>query len=158
MLNNIIVIELTQFTERNDKICVEQISEYLKKLGIPTNIKNLAQDLYDAKMGHMHAMKPFTYRKPWSKIFLTKDKLEIIGYENQDGKNFTKYFLDAMDSIKPLDPNDVSVYVNEQKYIPYFEDVEELESMTIDDVLDKISRCGMNSLTEYELNILKSNS
>jgi len=153
------MIDLTQFgTKPTDREDYDQklanIRKFLVELGIPTNIDTLAKDLLFARSGTFVAMKPWTYQKPWNKIWLTKNTLQIIGYENCDGKHFTKDFLDFMAQITPVVPGEI--HWNGDEYIPYCEpeedDVE--QCTTLDEVLDKIGKYGVDSLTTEELKIL----
>lgn len=158
MTNAIIMIDLTQFKETDEKKSVQQISKFLKSLNINTNIKWLAEDLHNAKSGIMVYGKPFTYRKKWSKVWLFKDTLNIFAFENETGKNFTQDFVEFMDSHKPLTPGDTPVFFSTDAYIPYDEHRNPVitECKSIDDVLDKINSQGIDSLSDDELNMLKN--
>jgi hypothetical protein len=158
MIDNIIVIDLTQFgdkpTNREGEFeMIAKIRQFLVELGIPTNLDTLAYDLYMAKCGACVFSKPWTCRKGWNKIWLTKNTLHIIGYENCDGKHFTKEFLDFMGQITPVVPGEI--FWNSNDYIPYCEPEKDEESCTtLDEVLDKIGKYGVDSLTTEELKIL----
>jgi len=154
------MIDLTQFgTKPTDREDYDQklsnIRKFIVQLGIPTNIDTLAKDLLFARSGTFVAMKPWTYLKPWNKIWLTSDTLKIIGYENCDGKHFTKEFLDYMADIKPVVPEDL-IWTNSD-YIPYCEEENsDDDCKTLDEVLDKINLYGVESLTVSEKNILRN--
>ena len=83
MIDNIIVIDLTQFgdkpTTRDGEFeMIAKIRQFLVDLGIPTNLDTLAYDLYMAKCGAFVFSKPWTYQKGWNKIWLTKNTLQIM--------------------------------------------------------------------------------
>lgn len=153
MKNNIIVIDLRQFTEKTKTLGLVEISNYLKSIKIPTNIKNLAYDLYCAKEGIQCWGKPFQRSKPWFKVWLCKDSLEIIAFENKEGNSFTQNFLHSFASISPVESGD-SPYSKNHDYIPYGH--EEYICQTLDEVLDKISESGIDSLCDEELQILNN--
>lgn len=158
MIDNIIVIDLTQFgskpaTREAYSEMLANVRKFLVEIGIPTNLDTLAKDLVFARSGTFVATKPWTYQKGWNKIWLTKNTLQIIGYENCDGKHFTKDFLDFMAQIPSVVPGEI--FWNSDEYIPYCEpENDEVECTTLDEVLDKIGKYGVDSLTTEELKIL----
>lgn len=146
MTDFIFMIDLTQFTESDAFLSKLEISNFLLDCGFNENLESLTNDLYCAKNGTFIEGKPFTPGKPWSKIWFFKDTLTILGGENENGKNFTCEFLQfliELESIKPKNESKRRIATKTKK------------CQTLDDVLDKIGKFGMNSLNQSELEILK---
>lgn len=150
--NNIIVIDLRQFKNKQKDAAVVEISSFLKSINIPTNIANLALDLFYAKEGIQVWGKPFQYRNPWFKVWLSKSTLEIIAFENREGNNFSDKFLELIATISPISSESEPVWSSNDTYIPY--GYESVSCQTIDEVLDKINEEGIDSLTDDELKLL----
>lgn len=141
MTDNIFMIDLTQFTETDTFLSKLEISNFLVQCGFSGNLEELSNYIYCVKNGMEFPGKPSTLGKPWYKAWFFRDTLNVFGIENIDGKNFTNdfiQFLFDLESIKPIKK------IDEKQF-----------SKSLDDVLDKIGKYGIESLSPYELEILK---
>ena len=119
----------------------EEILDFLKSNKIDKNLD--AQNLYEAKLG------VFTHGDKINMVWVDSVTFCVTAYRTDGESKFTVQYVDYMNALEPLS---------------YGEGVKQLTSpsnnvgefTTIDEILDKINNFGMQSLTENELNILKS--
>jgi hypothetical protein len=133
---NCFCIDLTQFDTQ------EEILDFLKsnKIDMHLDYKNL----YGAKTG------VFTQGTQINKVWVDSVTYCVTAYKTDSESKFTTQYVDYMNSIEPLNYGQGV----KQLKTPFIKTNTEL--ITIDEILDKINIYGIDSLTDSELNILKS--
>lgn len=134
---NCFCIDLTIFDTPED------ILEFLKsnKIDIHMDYNNL----YQAKTG------VFTHGVGMNKVWVDSVTYCVTAYKTDTESKFTVQFVDYMNSIEPLGYGEGVTQLKPQintNSLPNYN--------TIDEILDKINNFGMDSLTENELSILRS--
>ena len=124
-MKNIICIDLTQFN--NDKL--KEVAKSLKLSDIQINM------LIDNKK--IDIAKLYLSK---DSLYLDNSSLPIIAYTSK-GDNTVKYFNTFTEMISKIEP------IKAKKK-------DKLELTSVDSILDKISRFGVESITESEKNIL----
>lgn len=129
---NIIMIDLTVFNRRTE------IEEFL----ISCNL----QDKISYK--HLWALKHgmFTDRKVVFRVWYDATTFNQVAYSLHKEQNFNKDFINFLLNVESLKHGE-KIEVSQNN------DVEEL---TVDNILDKIRTKGINSLTQEEKNFLDS--
>lgn len=130
---NCFCIDLTQFETESD------ILEFLKSNGIEKFMDS--NILYKAKNGE------FTNGVGMHKIWVDQVTFSVFAYRTEFDSKFTVQYVDYMNGLEPLQWN--------QGLSKKYPVVNKEDEFTIDDVLDKINNLGIDSLTEYELKILR---
>jgi hypothetical protein len=98
----------------------------------------MIDNLWDAKMGR------FT-RTGMKKLWLEKDKFNVIAYQDEEGQKFTDEFISFLEKIEPLRTGGIPLF--EKKTKPQ----EEKKPLSkLDEILDKINISGIDSLTNEE--------
>jgi hypothetical protein len=134
---NCFCIDLTQFDSE------EQILEFLKSNNIAQYID--ANNLYEAKIG------VFTHGVTINKVWVDSVTYCVTAYKTDDESKFTVQFVDYMNSIEPLGFGEGVTQLT-----PPTSSSNNRKNITIDEILDKINNFGFDSLTDEELDILKS--
>lgn len=104
----------------------------------------MANKLMSLDSNKLFAMK----QKGYLKIFINEKTFDTIAFTHKEDKSkikFTKSYLENLSKLESisLDAIDIS---------------ESIKNLSIDDILDKISLSGMDSLTKLEKNFLAENS
>ena len=134
---NCFCIDLTIFDTPED------ILEFLKSNKIDMHIDY--NNLYQAKTGF------FTHGVGMNKVWVDSVTYCVTAYKTDTESKFTVQYVDYMNSIEPLSYGEGLTQLKPQintNSLPNYN--------TIDEILDKINKFGMNSLTENELSILGS--
>jgi len=134
---NCFCIDLTQFDSE------EQILEFLKSNNIAQYIDS--NNLYEAKIG------VFTHGVEINKVWVDSITYCVTAYKTNDESKFTVQFVDYMNSIEPLGFGEGVTQLT-----PSSTSSNNRKNITIDEILDKINNFGFDSLTDEELDILKS--
>ena len=134
---NCFCIDLTIFDTPKD------ILEFLKsnKIDMYMDYNNL----YQAKTG------VFTHGVGMNKVWVDSVTYCVTAYKTDTESKFTVQFVDYMNSIETLGYGEGVTQLKPQinnNRLPNYN--------TIDEILDKINNFGMDSLTENELSILRS--
>ena len=134
---NCFCIDLTIFDTPED------ILEFLKSNKIDMHIDY--NNLYQAKTGF------FTHGVGMNKVWVDSVTYCVTAYKTDTESKFTVQYVDYMNSIEPLSYGEGLTQLKppiNTNSLPNYN--------TIDEILDKINKFGMNSLTENELSILGS--
>lgn len=102
-------------------------------------------NLYQAKTG------VFTHGVGMNKVWVDSVTFSVTAYKTDTESKFTVQFVDYMNSIEPLSYGEGLTQLKppiNTNSLPNYN--------TIDEILDKINKFGMDSLTENELGILRS--
>ena len=112
----------------------------LEKFLISTNLTILGVDcIWDAKNGKKGT-------RPLKMIWIDKVTIYVIAYLNDRGEyKFTKEYLSWISNQKPIKYGD---FISHNQ-------VDDSINLSVDDILDKINKSGIKSLTNEELNTLK---
>ena len=134
---NCFCIDLTIFDTPED------ILEFLKsnKIDIYIDYNNL----YQAKTGF------FTHGVGMNKVWVDSVTYCVTAYKTDTESKFTVQYVDYMNSIEPLSYGEGVIQLK-----PQINTNSLANYNTIDEILDKINNFGMDSLTQNELNILRS--
>jgi hypothetical protein len=103
-------------------------------------------NLWDAKIGN------FTHGQEINKIWIDSVTYCVFAYRTDTEAKFTVQFVDYFNSLDPLNfGQGVTQLVPEINQ-------DRISLTSLDDILDKINKYGINSLTSEELEILRSKS
>lgn len=134
---NCFCIDLTIFDSE------DEILEFLKSNKIDIHLD--AKNLYEAKTG------VFTHGTVINKVWVDSVTYCVTAYKTDDESKFTVQFVDYMNSIEPLGFGEGVTQLT-----PPTSSENKKQCITIDEILDKINNFGFDSLTDEELDILKS--
>lgn len=133
-MTNFIAIDLVKLFKTKDELY--SVSNFYKSIGvpIPTSKEAVPFLLDQTYEGVLRYMK---FHKGVSKIWINPDNGFVIAYEDKEGYSFSQNFNDHLVNIESLEISE------EQLSFPTVD-------MDIDSILDKISKYGIDSLTEHE--------
>jgi hypothetical protein len=142
-MRNVVCIDLTIFSSK------EYFEKFMKSVNLDFTSTEWFIDPFDENMDVVDCLwnwKESGYRKIW----LDRLTLDFIASEDSKGnRNFTENYMNFMANIVPLKPGDLPP-TERKPFIGEFN----VKSIYLDDVLDKISRSGLESLTKRELDFL----
>jgi hypothetical protein len=142
-MRNVVCIDLTIFSSK------EYFEKFMKSVNLDFTSTEWFIDPFDENMNVVDCLwnwKESGYRKIW----LDRLTLDFIASEDSKGnRNFTENYMNFMANIVPLKPGDLPP-TERKPFIGEFN----VKSIYLDDVLDKISRSGLESLTKRELDFL----
>ena len=127
---NCILIDLTRFE------CRSAIKEFLVSCNLQEKIS------YKRLWGYKKGV--FTKSKPVYKVWFDGSTFSEIGYSTLNEQNFTLEFINFLQEMSPIEEGEK------------FEFRDEFEELTMDKILDKINKFGLNSLSNEEKNFLES--
>ena len=132
---NCFCIDLTMFSTE------QEIQEFL----ISNDLGNVleSKNLFDAKNGAL------THGTPIHKVWIDSQTFCVTAYSTGSESKFVVQYIDFMNSLTPLQ---YGQKVSQMEYDP----ASDTTFCSVDDILDKINKFGYDSLTEAELNILKT--
>jgi glyceraldehyde-3-phosphate dehydrogenase/erythrose-4-phosphate dehydrogenase len=115
----------------NSLICIS-----LKKLRSIDDVKSLLKnnDLDDLYPKEIMEFKEEGYLK----LYLDKKTHNLVALVHSDDKKFIEFTDEWIKFLRHIEPLELPK-----------------KDMTVDEVLEKINKCGMKSLTKQELNVLK---
>jgi hypothetical protein len=135
---NLVVINLEELDTREqikyliDRMNINYPTKEFESVAIPIKTREgLIEDLYMAKWGARED-------RGWTKVWLNPDNGCVIAFEDSQGQNFSEHFIQYLVSLESLSLNDLPVLNNTTEYI------------SLDLVLEKISKSGMDSLSVDE--------
>jgi len=152
-MTNFILIDLTKIVTNDVSTNQEKVANYYNSIGVPIpNDVNSSPLRGVEKEGetfnyllHICALKRYFNT---TKIWVNPVNGFIISYEDNEGYKFSENFIDHLLSIQ-IEPVD-NYHLSDVAY--------STDELTIDNILDKISRTGIKSLSNEELLFLESNS
>ena len=127
---NCILIDLTKFQQRTE------IKEFLISCNLQEKIS------YKRLWGHKKGV--FTKSKPVYKVWFDGSTFSEIGYSTVNEQNFTLEFINFLQGMTPIEEGEK------------FEFQDDVEELTMDNILDKINKFGLNSLSNKEKDFLES--
>jgi hypothetical protein len=127
---NCILIDLTRFKSRSE------IKEFLISCNLQEKISE--RRLWGYKKG------VFTKSEPVYKVWFDAKTFAEIGYSTVNEQNFTLEFINFLQEMTPIEEGEK------------FEFQDEVEELTMDNILDKINKFGLNSLSNTEKDFLES--
>jgi hypothetical protein len=135
---NLVVINLEELDTREqikylvDRMNINYPTKEFENVATPIKTREgLIEDLYMAKhFGIDH--------KGWTKVWLNPDNGCVIAFEDSEGQNFSEHFIQYLVSLESLTLNDLPVLNNTT------------EHLSLDLILEKISKSGMQSLSVDE--------
>lgn len=102
--------------------------------------------LWDAKMGRFTGTKI-------SKLWLEKDKFNVIAYQDTQGQKFTDEFISFLEKIEPLRTGGIPIFEKEEQSLQV-KNAQPISTSKLDEILDKINISGIDSLSEDEREFL----
>jgi hypothetical protein len=127
---NCFVLDLRPFT------CASEVREFLMSCNLQDKIDYM--NMWKSKKGK------FTEGKPVTKVWFDATTFHVIAYSHWNEQNFTNEFIRFISNLKPIELN--------QK----FEMDSDIEELTVDNILDKINKKGIDALTVEEKRFLDS--
>lgn len=88
----------------------------------------------------------FTNGKPVTKVWFDATTFHVIAYSHWNEQNFTKEFINFISNMEPIESNQRFEFENEEQEV----------ELTVDNILDKVNKNGLDSLSEREKNFLDS--
>ena len=135
---NLVVINLEELDTKEqikylvDRMNINYPTKEFESVAIPLKTREgLINDLYRAKWGGRED-------RFWTKVWINPDNGCVIAFEDSEGQNFSEHFIQYLVSLESLTLNDLPVLNNTT------------EHLSLDSVLEKISKTGMESLSVDE--------